>query len=330
MRSHFLAAIAMAAMFVAGPALAQDAPDFLKAPLKKPLKEITIGLSFDLVNPYGTVYDTTFKSFTEGLGLKTVILDSQGDVTRQPNNIRDLIAQQVDAIIVLPSNAKTVIPAVSEAHAAGIPVVISNSVIDPAGEPYIAAFSGPNQYITGLHAGELLAEALGGKGNVVLITGNPGGSASIEREKGNRDALAKFPDIKILDSQPSDWKREKAQAVTEAYFSRFGNTIDGLIGADDGVALGALNAIDAAVASGKIDKDKIKVTSGNVFSAGYDAIKAGGIYYGSSIQAPEEDARSAIRTALKVIEGEDVPKKVFFDTPKFTKETIDQYPRPAI
>ena len=325
--------IAIAGILLAGAGTASLAgsPDaFLKHPLKRPLATLTVGLSFDQVNPYLAVYDRAFRAFTAELGVRAVILDSQGEVARQPANIRDLVAQQVDVIIVMANNPKTAVPALKEAHDAGIPVVLSNSQIDASADAYVSAWTGPDHYRIGLQAGESLAKALGGKGNVAIIVGNPGGWASVERERGTRDALARYPAMKVVDSQPSDWKREKAQSVTEAFISRYGRQLDGIVAADDGIALGALNAVDAAVAAGNIGKDQVKITSGNAFSAGYDAIAAGGSYYGSAIQAPEEDARAALEAALKVVEGESVPPKTFFDTQPFTKDTVKGFKRPVI
>jgi ribose transport system substrate-binding protein len=295
----------------------------------KPRGDITVGLAFDLVNPWGAAYDGAFKKKAEELGIKIVVLDSQGDVPRQSNNIRDLVAQQVDAIVLLPNNKKAVIPAVREAHDAGIPVVLSNGRVDEAGEPYIAAWTGPDHHLTGFLSGELLAEALGDKGRVVILTGTPGTESSIERERGCRDALAKHTGIEVIASQPTDWKREKAQTVTEALISRFGDTIDGVCANDDGISLGALSAINAAAASGRVKDGHIKITSGAAFAEGYETIKKGGSFYGSVLMPPEQDAALALTTAVKLIDGESVPKNQFYETPAFSRANIDQTPIPS-
>lgn len=319
MRNILLAVTALATLVVSP--LAASAEPKLRG-------DITVGLAFDLVNPWAAAYDAAFKKTAGELGIKIVVLDSQGDVPRQSNNLRDLVAQQVDAIVLLPNNKKAVIPAVREAHDAGIPIVLSNGRVDESGEKYVVAWTGPDHHLTGFRSGELLAEALGGKGRVVILTGTPGTESSIERERGCRDALAKHPGIEVIDSQPTDWKREKAQTVTEALISRFGDKIDGICANDDGISLGALSAIDAAVASGRIQADHIKITSGAAFAEGYQTIKKGGSFYGSVLMPPEQDAALALTTAVRIIDGETVPKSQFYETPAFSRANIDQTPIP--
>jgi len=229
---------------------------------------------------------------------------------------------------VWPVNGKAVVPAVKQAHAAGIPIVITNSDIDESGRSYIATYTGPDHYSEALLAGALMAKGLNGKGNVVIIGGAPGYTVSQLREKGFRDAIAKFPDIKVLDSQPANWSREKAQSVMENYITRFGKQIDGVYSADSGMGVGALSAIQAAAKEGKVDAGHIIETDCTLFAVAYDAIKAGE-YYGSVLQAPEEDAKVAVQTAILIAEGQTVAKKIYFDTPVITKENIDKFKRPS-
>src|SRR3954470_14904879 len=123
---------------VASGAHAAD-PDWLKSP-KKPLSDVTVGFA-NLgpgVNAYAATYLKVFNEYAKELGIKTVVLDSQADAAKQSSQINDLIAQQVDSMIVWPVNGKGVVPFVKKAYDAKIPVVITNSNIDPSGEQYIA------------------------------------------------------------------------------------------------------------------------------------------------------------------------------------------------
>ncbi|HKJ95021.1 MAG TPA: sugar ABC transporter substrate-binding protein [Gammaproteobacteria bacterium] len=306
-------------------ASAADTPDWLDQPLNKPLSEIRIGVTQNNagVDSYQTTYEKTLKSYSEELGVQAIVLDPQGDPARQNNQIQDLIAQQVDVLIVWPTNAKAVVPWVHRAKAAGIPVVITNSQIDESGRPYIAAFSGPNTREEGRVAGRMLTKALDGKGNVVVINGKPGYATAVNREKGFYDVVKKEKGIKVLDAQPADWNRAKAQSVMENFITKYGKKIDGVFAADDNMGVGALNAIKAAGLGGKI-----KLVGATNFAVGYDAIKAGD-YYGSVVQSPVTDAKNAIQVAIKVAEGQDVPKLSYIDTPPITQDNIDKFKRPV-
>lgn len=315
---------------MAGAAYAADKPDWLPADLGKPLSDITIGFANVNAggNAYSATYTDTFIETAKDLGVKAVVLDAQADAAKQADHIRDLIAQQVDVLIVWPVNGKAVVPAVKQASEAEIPVVITNSKIDDSGKKYTKTFSGPNDYAEAQMAAELMIKALGGKGNVVIIGGTPGYTVSQLREQGFRDAIAKYPDIKVLDSQPVNWSREKAQALMEDYITRFGKTIDGVYSMDSGMGIGALSAIQAAEKEGKIEPGHIQQTDATLFGVVYDAIKAGQ-YYGSVLQSPEEDAKAALKAAILLAEGQPLPEEVYFDGVPVTKENVDQIKRPS-
>ena len=307
-----------------------DQPSWLPANAPKPLSDITLGFANVNAggNAYAATYTDTFINTAKELGVKSVVLDAQADPAKQADQIRDLIAQQVDVLIVWPANGKAVVPSVKQADAAGIPVVITNSDIDDTGRKYIKTFSGPNDYAEAEMAGKLMVKALAGKGNVVIIGGTPGYTVSQLRDQGFRDVVAKYPDIKIFDSQPVNWSREKSQALMEDYITRFGKKIDGVYSMDSGMGIGALSAIQAAEKEGKLEPGHIKQTDCTLFGVVWDAIKAQQ-YYGSVLQSPEEDAKAAIKAAILIVEGQKLPPKVYFDGVPVTKENVDQIKRPS-
>ena len=323
--------LAAAAVWIgaSGFATAQQ-PDWLPATLKKPLAEITIGFT-NLgvgVNGYTAQYQETFDAYAAELGVKTIVLDSGTDPARQGNQVQDLIAQKVDVMIIWPVNGQAIVPFDKQAHEAGIPVIATNSNIDPSGKEYLTAFTGPDDFTEAKIAGEMMVEALGGKGNVVMINGLPGYTVSQLRIDGFMEAIKAHPEIKVLDSQPANWSQEKAQTLMENYITRFGDQIDGVYAAESGMGMGAYAAIEAAVADGRLVEGHIKQTDATIYQSVYDAIKAGK-YYGSVLQSPEEDARLAIKTAVLVALGETVPETTYMETPAVNAATIDSIARPS-
>jgi len=320
--------LSLAAAGLASPGYAQT-PDWLQGELKKPLEEVTVGFASlgTGVNAYVATYVETFTNYAKELGVKAVILDAQADPAKQSDQISDLIAQNVDVMVVWPVNGKAVVPAVRRVHSAGIPVVITNSKIDASGESYTTTFSGPDDFTEANIAGKLMVEALGGKGNIVMISSTPGYSVSQLREAGFLAAIKDHPDIKILDSQPAYSAPDKAQAIMENYITRYGKQIDGVYSHDAGMGVGALAAVRAAVKEGKLDAGHVKFTDCTMFGSVYDAIKAGD-YYGSVYQSPAEDAKAALKAAILVAEGRDVPKTIILETPPVTAANIDSFDRP--
>ncbi|MCB8839945.1 sugar ABC transporter substrate-binding protein [Aurantimonas sp. VKM B-3413] len=321
LKSVLVGASALATLSFAGAALAADG-------------KITIGITQNNVgvDSYQTTYEKAFiKAADENPNVDVVVLDAGGDVARQIAQIQDLIQQKVDAIIIWPTNGKAVVPAVRKAKQAGIPVVITNSNIAEEGMDFIAAFSGPNNITQGSSAAELMCEALAkdgadptkAEGQIVQISGQPGYTTAIERQKGFEDRLADAcPGVKIMETQPGDWNREKAQRVMENFLVKY-DKIDGVYSGDDNMGVGALNAAKAAGRA----KDIAFIGATN-FSVGYEAMERGE-YYGSIYQSPVDDAEAALKTAVAVVKGEEVPKLNYFETPKITQANMKDFDKPV-
>lgn len=276
------------------------------------------------IDSYQTTYERAFiEAADANPDVDVIVLDAGGDVARQISQMQDLIQQGVDAIIVWPTDGQALVPAVRNAHREGIPVIVTNSNIADAGMEFIAAFSGPNNIQQGIYSAEMMCDALEGEGQIVQITGMPGYTTAIERQKGFDDRLAELcPGVTQMDIQPGDWNRERAQRTMETFLTRF-DRIDGVYSGDDNMGVGALNA---ALAANRAE-GMVFIGATN-FAVGYDAMGRGE-YWGSVYQSPVDDARAALQTALDVLAGEDVPKLNYFDTPKITQENMDEFDRPV-
>jgi len=93
---------------------------------------------------------------------------------------------------------------------------------------------------------EAVIKGIGGKGNVVIIEGPIGQSAQIERRKGNLLALANAPEVKVLEMKTANWSRAEALSLMENWLTAHPNQISGVIGQNDEMALGAIEAMKAA------------------------------------------------------------------------------------
>jgi len=321
------AALAVATTTMVGGAIAQDAPDWLGGELQKPLSETRIGITvlYPGSNSYQAMYAETAVNYAAELGIDATVMDPQGDPATQFNQLQDMISQNMDAIVLWPTSQNALIPAVRQADRAGIPVITSNSPIGEAGRRYVTAHTGPDDCALATQAAEMLADSLGGEGNIVIVEGTPGYTVSILRGNCFLDAIDEnYPGINVLDSQPADWNREKAQTIMETYLTQYGDDIDGVYAFDDGMGLGIISALQAA---GKNPGD-VKLVTCNQFGEGWDAIKSGW-QTGSGKQSPIDDAILAIQTAVRVANGIEVPALQEIDIDKITADTIDNFPRPT-
>ncbi|MEM9348785.1 MAG: sugar ABC transporter substrate-binding protein [Pseudomonadota bacterium] len=281
------------------------------------------------VDSYQTTYEQAFIAAAEANpDVEAVVLDAGGDVARQIAQMEDLIQQEMDAIIIWPTNGEAVIPAVRKASQAGIPVIVTNSNIAEQGFDFVASFSGPDNITQGARSAEIMCErftALGiqDEARVVQISGQPGYTTAIERAQGFEDRLPEVcPNVTLVETQPGDWNREKSQQVMEAFLVKY-DDIDGVYSGDDNMGVGALNAARAADRAGDI----VFVGATN-FAVGYDAMAAGD-YWGSIYQSPVDDAEAALKTALDVLNGSEVPFLNYFDTPKITQDNMSDFTKPV-
>ncbi|MCK8824220.1 sugar ABC transporter substrate-binding protein [Fuchsiella alkaliacetigena] len=289
------------------------------------IDEVVIGITNNNVgiDSYQTTHYETFREEAEELGVETVRLDATGDPALQVNQIEDLIQQQVDVIVVWPVSGDAIVPAVRNANQQGIPVLIANSPIDESGFELVEGFAGPDNLTQGKYAAQMMKEALDGEGKVVELMGLPGYVTAHQRSDGFNEEVENYSGIEVIETQPADWDRSRAQEVMEDFLTKFpSGQIDGVYAADDNIAMGAINALEEA---GRLDE--VKITSATMFGDGYDAMKEGKIY-GTIYQSPVEDARKTVQTAVRIATGEEVEFFNYFDTPKVTLDNIDEYERP--
>jgi ribose transport system substrate-binding protein len=315
-RTFLAATTAIAAVSLAGAASAAD--------------KMTIGITQNNVgvDSYQTTYEKAFIEAAEANeNVEAVVLDAGGDVARQIAQMEDLIQQQVDAIIIWPTNGKAVIPAVRKAQQADIPVIVTNSNIAEEGHQFVKSFSGPDNITQGSRSAEIMCDkfkemGIADEARVVQISGQPGYTTAIERAKGFEDRLPEVcPNVTLVETQPGDWNREKSQKVMEAFLVKY-DDIDGVYAGDDNMGVGALNAAKAA------GREGIIFVGATNFAVGYEAMERGE-YWGSIYQSPVDDAKAALKTAIDVLNGEDLPFLNYFDTPKITQDNMSEFTKPV-
>ena len=124
--------------------------------------------------------------------------------------IRALVAEGVDLLIVSPNQSHTITPAIEEAFDAGVPVILFDRKIDS--DKY-TAFIGADNVRIGRILGDYLADILGGQGRVVEIQGLRESSPAAERHKGFAEALAAHPGLELVASDYGDWLQEGGARV---------------------------------------------------------------------------------------------------------------------
>jgi ribose transport system substrate-binding protein len=185
-------------------------------------------------------------------------------IPEQMSQIEDAITNRPDAIVFIPVDFKAMVPGVQKMNAARLPVI---NITDRSAGGQVVSFVGSDDYNLGLSTGRYLLRRMNGQGNVVIIEGVRGSLTSLERQRGFKKALEEFPQIKLLASQPGNYQRLQALQVVENLLQAYPK-IDGILAANDVMALGAIEALDAA-------NRKALVVGINGTKEAIDAIKSG-------------------------------------------------------
>jgi ribose transport system substrate-binding protein len=261
-----------------------------------------VGLSVStLNNPFFVTLRDGAKAAADKAGLDLVVLDAQDKADKQVGDIEDLVQRKVKVVLVNPTDAAAVVPAIQRANAAGVPVI---TVDRAAGGGKVAFHIASDNVAGGKMAGELICKLLGGKGNVVELEGIPGSSAARDRGKGFNDALkASCPGVKVVARQTANFDRGQGLSVMENVLQAQ-KAIDAVFAHNDEMALGALQATRA---SGRA----IKVVG---FDATDDAVKAvQACQMAATVaQQPSEMGRLSVEKAAQLAKGGKAPDKTEF------------------
>ena len=229
-------------------------------------------------------------------GLDLIIVACETDAPKQASQIEDFVARKVSAILAAPCDSNAIVPALSTAEAAGIPVFTAD--IAAHGGKIVSHVASDNVQ-GGRLAAEALASRIGGKGKVLIID-QPTLASVQERVRGFEEGLKKYPDIQIVAKPGADGQRAKAAQVMEDMLQAH-RDLAGVFGINDDSALGAAGVIEAA---GRKD---IVVIGYDATDEAQAAIKKGGPLKADVIQYPEVIGKTAIDVIADHLAGKTVP-----------------------
>ena len=231
--------------------------------------------------------------------VEVTVFDGRYDALVQQEQFNTMITQKYNAIIFVPMDIEAGAAPVQAAVDAGIPVVGSNARVN---SDLLTSYVGSND----VEAGELEAKAvldkMGCKGNLVIIEGPIGQSGQIQRLEGNQKALAACPDVKILEQQTGNWSRAEAQTLMENWLTSHPGQINGVIGQNDEMALGAIEAIKAA----NLKVEDFAIAGVDGVTDAINAVKEGQM--ASILQDATAQAQGALDVAIKAAKPDYQPQ----------------------
>jgi len=189
-------------------------------------------------------YGKQHPAVTGGLA-EITFYDGRYDAAVQNDQAQLAINLKYDAIIVNPLDFEANLDVVTKAKAARIPVIVTNARLNTQ-EMTSAVDS--DDVLGGYIEAKAVLQKLGCKGNLVIIEGPKGGSGEIQRGQGNERAISECPAgaVKILERKTANWSRSEAMDLMQNWLQKHRGRINGVIGQNDEMALGAIEAINSA------------------------------------------------------------------------------------
>ena len=287
-------------------------------------KQITIGVVTKIIDPFFQKLIDGCVARGDELGIKVIYgaASNSTAIEEQIHIVEDMIAQDVDGLILVPIDSKALVPVAVQAIEQGIAVCNFDNKFDAdtvkeAGVDYIPFIGIDNEEAAYLST-KYLCEYMQGEGKVAICEGLRGADNATLRKNGAERAFGEYPGIEIVASQPGDF-------VTEPAYTAFANVlqahpeITGIFCAGDLMAVGVIQAVEEAGLS-----DQISI-------AGFDADDANLVFIKEGKQLVDLDqnpagiSAKAVDVCLDMINGKDAEENYTVEPILVTEENVDGY-----
>ena len=259
-----------------------------------------------------------YRDLEEGLnseaknyGYDLIITSADFDLGKQISQVEDFISRKVDAIILSPVDSKGIGSAIAEANKAGIPVFTADIAAE---EGKVVSHIASDNVQGGRLAGEYLAKILNGKGNIAIIN-QPAITSVLDRVAGFREAIVKYPDIKVVADVNGQGVRDRSLQAT-ADVLQANPKLDGIFGINDDSALGALDAVN------QFNRKGIIIIGYDATPPAVDAILKDSPLKADVVQYPKKIGVKTIDIINDYFNNKTVPKNVPVEVGIVDKETL--------
>lgn len=253
-----------------------------------------------------------------------VITDGNVDIRKQNNDVDDLLAQDVDAVVMSPVESAGLAPAALKVMAAGKPLIL----LDRDVEVEKTVFIGQSNVTMAKGVGDVMVKMLDGKGNIVELTGLIGSSPAIDRQKGMYEALAAAPDIKVVTTGDAEWIRDPAVKLMDDFLVAYPD-INAVFSHAEESSWGAQFSIARAGRCG----DHILQFTHDASNAGFQSVKDGLFAADGNYSPFIGDV--GVRAALMALQGTEIPDLQDYefegklyrlpDLPVVTADNVDEW-----
>jgi len=269
------------------------------------------------------------RSFTEtakAAGLDVYVVQSPFDPALQAQQMDDAIAKKVDAIVMMIMSQKALIPALTRAKEAHIPVVLINTPIPQ--EDLYTAFVGEDSNVMGSTAAKAMADGLKGRSaaKVAIIAGSMDEGIAPARVTAFKKEMENHPGISVVAVEETHWAPPEAERAAGQLLARFSGQggLDGIYAMNDPMANGAVQGAQSAGVKLGTGAGELVVVGGNCLAMGIADIEQGTMY-ATLYWTPINMGRDTANTLKKILDGQTVPKKQSRSLDTITKANVEKY-----
>lgn len=281
-------------------------------------------------NPYVGAWTSTFIKDAGAEGIKVTNLESPFDAALQSQQVDDAIAQKYDLIVLDYINDQAILPALTRAKAAGVPVVLMATPLAKDHEDLFYSYIGTDHADLGRIAGENLVKALAAEGkakaNVIAITGLAQQLHVQQRMRAFEQVLKSHPDIKLVAQEDGKWNTAVSEKIAGELLVRLSGRggVDGIFAMADNQATGAIQAVETAGLKAGVKDNGIVVVASNCMKDGIVHIRSGE-QYATATQIPTEEAAIAAKKVAAYFNGEKLQKYEIVKSYGITSENVDKF-----
>lgn len=281
-------------------------------------RRFKIGMAnFTLGAPYFIGISKTVERDGQRAGDEVLVTDAKGDAAALTSNVEDLLAQDVDGIVISGGPLEAAPAALNAIKQKGIPVVLVDRKFQTGD---YTSWVGPDNEAIGRQDGEYIAERLGGRGKVAIIRGGPAdNSIGLARTEGVRSVLEGAGVELVVAPDFGEWSSDGGLRVMENLLAK-NNDLDAVFCENDSMCLGAQKAIRDA---GKSEQ---------IFIAGVDGqkealaeIRRGGNYEVTGLNDAVTMGDAAYERLLELLNGREAEKDTVVPSPQITRANVDDY-----
>lgn len=281
-----------------------------------------------------TTYRNALQEILEGKGYTVTFMDGKNDQAEQNNQINNFIAQGVDALIINPVMTSAADQIIATVKDAGVPTVLINR--EPTAEQMAAydklVYVGCDARQSGTMQGELILDTdnkgdINGDGKIsyIMIQGDPENIDAQYRTEFSVKALTDAGmEVEELDLQRGDWDRNKGQEIAQNDLAKFGDEIEVVFCNNDDMAIGALQAIQAA---GRTVNEDIYLVGVDALDAALNEV-ANGNMTGTVLNDAQGQAQGAVDAMEELLGGKtyaEGEQSIYVDYVKVTPDNVSDF-----